>query len=67
MSEISSYPSQVPEDNSFGMNTTEINYRHLTPEETATLEDNGCKAEDWNGVMVSIDGFDPKFIHRVSF
>ncbi len=38
-----------------------MNYRNLTPEEIRTLEANGCEAEDWARVHVSIDAAELDF------
>ena len=42
------------------------NYRLLTDQEIAILEQNGCWAEDWTAVNVA-DGFNPKFVKNVCF
>lgn len=41
-------------------------FRHLTPEEIATLSAAGCSAQDWQNVEVSSD-FDPSRYQYVSF
>ena len=41
-------------------------YRNLTEEEIAILEERSCWAEDWNTVKVS-EGFKPNYLHRVMF
>ena len=41
-------------------------YRLLTDEEIAILEENGCKAENWTTVNVA-DDFSPAYIRNVSF
>lgn len=43
-----------------------MKYRSLTDEEIMLLEDNGCKAEDWNSIYVAYD-FTAQNIHRVNF
>ena len=39
-------------------------YRKLTPPEIANLEQNGCRADDWQKVTVR-DGFDPDRLRNV--
>ena len=43
-----------------------MEYRQLTKQEIDILESRGCKAEDWDLVMVK-EGFDPIFIRNTSF
>lgn len=42
------------------------NYRSLTLDEITQLEQNGCRAEDWNTVGVA-EGFDTGYVHNVTF
>ena len=42
------------------------NYRKLTAEEIAVLENNSCWSEDWDRVMVA-ERFRPNYFHRVMF
>ena len=44
-----------------------MEYRALTEEEIIVFENNNCWAEDWNRVKVAVEGFFPKFFHRVMF
>ena len=41
-------------------------YRLLTDEEITLLEDHGCKAENWEAIMVAED-FKPTYVHDVTF
>ena len=43
-----------------------MNYRHLTPEETAQLERQLCHSHDWDKVMVS-EGFSPDYVFSSRF
>ena len=43
-----------------------MEYRSLTLDEIAVLENNSCWAEDWERVMVA-EGFRPNYFHRVMF
>ena len=43
-----------------------MNYRHLTPEETAQLERQLCHSQDWDKVMVS-EGFSPDYVFSSRF
>ena len=43
-----------------------MEYRSLTLDEIAVLENNSCWAEDWERVMVT-EGFRPNYFHRVMF
>ncbi|MDO4159901.1 MAG: DUF4954 family protein [Prevotellaceae bacterium] len=43
-----------------------MDYRLLTDEEIAILEDNGCWSEDWSSINVA-DDFNPAYIRNVSF
>lgn len=43
-----------------------MEYRQLTNEEISLLESRGCKAEDWDRIMVDPD-FDASFIRNTSF
>ena len=42
-----------------------MEYRALTEEEIIVFENNNCWAEDWSRVKVAVEGFFPKFFHRV--
>ena len=44
-----------------------MEYRKLTTDEIAVLESNCCWAEDWQRVTVAVEGWAPKFYHRVMF
>lgn len=44
-----------------------MSYRKLTPTEVAALVAGGCEAEDWQGVEVAAEGFDPARVRRVRF
>ena len=39
----------------------------MTTDEIAVLESNCCWAEDWQRVTVAVEGWAPKFYHRVMF
>lgn len=41
-------------------------YRHLTPGETATLQQQGCRCADWNRVTVE-EPFTPESYHNATF
>lgn len=41
-------------------------YRHLDNNEISSLEKNGCRAENWNDILVT-DEFDPEQMLRVDF
>lgn len=41
-------------------------YRHLTMEEAVIMKANGCRAEDWDGILVA-EGFVPDNVVNVSF
>ena len=43
-----------------------MTYRKLTDDEIALLEDNNCRAEDWESVNVS-DDFSPAYLRDVTF
>jgi hypothetical protein len=43
-----------------------MEYRQLTSEEITILESRGCKAEDWDLVMVA-EGFNPIYVRNTSF
>ncbi len=40
--------------------------RNLQPEEIATLQSQGCQAEDWNNILVPLS-FDTRYINKVNF
>lgn len=40
--------------------------RNLQPEEIAILQSQGCQAEDWNNILVSLS-FDTRYINKVNF
>ena len=48
------------------MSMTTDNYRSLSDDEISTLEEQGCRAEDWGRISVS-DDFLPHYIHNVDF